>query len=398
MTYAQIIEKRNKLMHDAGALAQGKKVDGETRAKVTAMLAEADELAEDASNAQRLEAHADELRSAGRPPRGEIGATDTEREKRDFTNWMRTGSVAEGSSLREARDLGSFTGGGVASNTISSSVLIPVGFDPQLSIAAKSYGELVGAVRSLVTSTGEPQKYVLVDDTANSLTLLATENTAVTELDPGLAGGVSYVDDLTTSLIKVSNNLINDSAFDVSAFIQDTFAARYYKGLAQMIQAGNSSHIAAITANVPIGATTLANNAIVLDDIVATFSALNPAYLGRASWVVSPTVRTSLFLLRDTQGRPILQDAAGVPFSVLYGRPLVISTYAPTIAASTANVMLFGDLSSYTLRTVGNLEIVRLAERYAEFNECGFIGRVRAGGYSTLQASSPAIVGLKMHA
>ena len=398
MTYAQIIEKRNKLMFDAGTLAQGKTVTAETRAKVTAMLAEADGLAEDASNAQRLEAHAEETRSAGRPPRGELGTTDADREKRDFTQWMRTGSITKGSSLRENRDLGSFTGVGVGSNTISSSVLIPVGFDPQLSVAAKSYGELVGAVRKLVTSTGEPQKFVLVDDTANSLTLLPTENTAVTELDMNLAGGISYVDDLTTSLIKVSNNLLNDSAFDVSAFIQDTFAARYYKGLAQMIQAGNGSHIAAITANVPIGATSLVNNAIALDDIVATFSALNPAYLGRSSWVVSPSVRTSLFLLRDSQGRPILQDASGVPFLVLYGRPLVISAYAPTIAASAANVMLFGDLSSYTLRTVGNLEIVRLQERYAELNSTGFIGRVRAGGYSTLQSSSPAIVSLKMHA
>ena len=165
------------------------------------MLADVDVLNEDAAIAQRLEAHAEEVRAVGRPPRGEIGTTDLEREKRDFTQWMRTGNIADGSSLRETRDIGASTGTGISSNTISSSVLIPVGFDPQLAVAQKSFGALVGAVRTLRTSTGEPQKYATVDDTENSLTLLSTESTAVSELDMNLAGGVSYVDDLTTQLI-----------------------------------------------------------------------------------------------------------------------------------------------------------------------------------------------------
>ena len=77
----------------------------------------------------------------------------------------------------------------------------------------------------------------------------------MTELDPNLTGGVSYVDDLTTGLVKVSNNLLNDSAFSVSDFISQTFGARYFRGMAQMIQQGNGSHIASIAANVPVGAT-----------------------------------------------------------------------------------------------------------------------------------------------
>jgi hypothetical protein len=56
---------------------------------------------------------------------------------------------------------------------------------------------------------------------------------------------------------------------------------------------------------------------------------------------------------------------------------------------STANnyPILFADLSSYTLRTAGPLHAARLVERYAEFNEVGFIGYCRADGYNTPQSA-----------
>jgi HK97 family phage major capsid protein len=102
----------------------------------------------------------------------------------------------------------------------------------------------------------------------------------------------------------------------------------------------------------------------------------------------------------DTLGRSILQaDATGRPFNSLYGAPIVLSTYAPIVAAGNSSI-LFGDLAaSYTLRTVNQgLTIVRLTERYAELNQTGFIGRTRAGGYLTTQSASPSLVSLKQHA
>lgn len=399
MTYAQIIEKRNRLMAEAGAIAQGKSVTPEQRAKVTAMLAEADTLSEDARIANALEDHAAEIRSAGAPPRGAIeGNTQIEQEKRAFRDWMRTGviSAENRSYLRETRNLGATVGVGVGSNTISSSVLIPVGFDPELAVAQKSYGQLVGAVRRLVTSDGQPLKVSLEDDTENALSVIA-EDTAVSETDPNLSGFVSYVDELTTGLVRVGNSLLADSAYSVSEFIQSTFGTRYYKGLAQMIQQGNGSHIASIAANVPVSVTTASPTAPVLSELIQTFAALDPAYLDRSSWLMAPSTKAALMQMTDSLGRSLLQaDATGQPFNSLYGRPIVSSTYAPTIAAGNVPI-IFGDLTSYTLRTVGSLEIVRLSERYAEFNSTGFIGRCRAGGYSTLQTASPALVSLKMH-
>jgi HK97 family phage major capsid protein len=197
------------------------------------------------------------------------------------------------------------------------------------------------------------------------------------------------------------NSLIEDSAFDVSAFVSDTFARRFYKGLAQMIQQGNGSHVASIAAGVTVGATSAAPTTIALNDLIATFASLDPAYVDRASWVMAPSTRAYLMGLVDSYGRPLLQsDPSGKPFNALYGAPIVISTYAPVVAAGN-NAILFGDLqASYTLRTVGSssISIVRLTERYAELNQTGFIGRTRAGGYLTTQSASPSLVSLKQHA
>jgi HK97 family phage major capsid protein len=214
-----------------------------------------------------------------------------------------------------------------------------------------------------------------------------------------LGGFESYVSEFTTSLIKVSNSLLADAAFDVDSFIQNAFATRYFKGLNQAIQLG-SGNVQSIVSSVAVGATSASPTAIVLADIIALFGALDPAYQDNAKFVMNAKTKANLIGLVDTFGRPLLQaDVNGVPFNSIFGKSIVISTFADNATAALTPI-LFGDLeASYTLRTVSSgLQIVRLVERYAELNQTGFIGRVRAGGYLTTLSTSPSLVSLKMHA
>jgi HK97 family phage major capsid protein len=345
-----------------------------------------------------------ELEKRSRPPRSTPGVDSSveERSKTAFREWMRTGNIsAENRSvLRETRDLGATVGTGALTTSITaSSVLIPVGFDPQLHTSAKSYGQLAANVRQLVTGSGEPQKVATSDDSANGLTLISPEGTAVSELDMNLGGFESYVSEFTTSLIKVSNSLLADAAFNVDEFIQTSFATRYFKGLNQAVQLG-SGNVQSIVSGIATGATSAAPTAIALGDLISLFGALDPAYQDNAKFVMNAKTKANLIGLVDTFGRPLLQaDVNGTPFNSIFGKSIVISTFADN-ATATLNPILFGDLeASYTLRTISEgLQIVRLTERYAEFNQTGFIGRVRAGGYLTTQSSSPSLVALKMHA
>jgi len=128
-------------------------------------------------------------------------------------------------------------------------------------------------------------------------------------------------------------------------------------------------------------------------------ASVDAAYRANASWVLSSATHAYLMgITNPSTGQPILQpDVHGNPFMSLIGRPIVISEQAAAVAAGNTPV-LFGDLSSYVLRTVRNAAIVRLNEKYATQNATGFILFTRAGGFSTSQASSPAVVSLKMHA
>lgn len=195
-------EKRNRLITEAQAIITSKNVDKEVRARFDRMMADVDNLGAQIQL---------EERSVSRPPRSQPGdnggSSQEERSKSAFREWMRTGTISQEnrSFIKETRDIGATVGTGIGTTTISSSVLVPVGFDPQLHTAQKSYGQLVGAVRSLKTSNGEPMKVALSDDTGQGLTVIG-EGTAVTELDPNLSGSVSYVDELTTSLGRVHAN------------------------------------------------------------------------------------------------------------------------------------------------------------------------------------------------
>jgi len=397
--HTSLIEQRNQLLQEAGTLVAGKNINKETRAKFDLMTADIDFL-----NAKiELEQRSYE---AGRPPRQQPGTdslnpSEEQRTQDAFRQWMRTGNVAaeNRSIIRETRDLGATVGTGAQTTAISSSsVLIPVSFDPQIHSAAKSYGQLATNVRQLVTAGGEPIKVATSDDTANGLTLISPESTAVTELDMNLGGTVSYVSEFTTSLIKVSLSLLEDSAFDVAGFISNSFATRYFKGLNQAIQLG-SGNVQSIVTGVAVGATSAAPTAVSLNDLLATFAALDNAYQDNAKWISNAKTKANLMGLVDNFGRPLLQaDVNGTPFNSIFGKEIVVSTFADDTIATKLPI-LFGSLTdSYTLRTIqSGLSIVRLVERFAEFGEVAFIGRVRAGGYLTTQASSPSLVALKMH-
>ena len=74
MTSIQLIEKRNKLMHDGGQLLHaGETVTAETRTTFDRTMVEVDTLQSDIKRVQRTEMFEAEQRSSTRPPRAQPG-------------------------------------------------------------------------------------------------------------------------------------------------------------------------------------------------------------------------------------------------------------------------------------------------------------------------------------
>jgi len=61
------------------------------------------------------------------------------------------------------------------------------------------------------------------------------------------------------------------------------------------------------------------------------------------------------------------------------GYPYVINNDMAVMAANAKSV-LFGDFSNYMIRDVLGVEVIRLVERYAEFNQVAFIAWARSDG------------------
>ena len=401
MDIKNLIEKRNKTMVDAQAIISKETVTTEDRSKFDQMIADSDVMSADITRMQAVEKFNAEQRQITRPPRAGFGNEDQTEEakqnqKRAFREWMRTGQVSPENrqyiQTQEQRDLGV---GAISAPITGGNVLVPTGFDPTFHAALKSYGQLVDAVYTLNTGGGGPIDVATENDTANGLTLIS-EATAVTELDPTVAGFQSLTDTATSGLVSISNQLLQDSQFDLDSWIQSKLAGRYYRGLANWISLGNGSNVQALGST--LGATSTAPGSVNYTDLAALFGSLDNLYVQNASWVMSSATRANLMGIISTTGQPILQaDANGKPFSAIFGRPIVIDESRPAIAA-TNKAILFGDLKAgYTARQAGSYGIKRLNELLALKNETGFVLFCRVGGYNTDAGTHP-IRSLVQHA
>ena len=402
MNLKDLIERRNKTMADAGLLMQKTEKTAEDLTKFDTMIADADADSANITRMERIDQFNADQNRATRPPRAGFGNDDQSEEtirlqKRTFYEWMRTGQVSPENRQHirtiERRDLGA---GAIAAPITGGNVLVPTGFDPVFHGALKSYGQLLNAVTTLNTSGGGPIDVATENDTAQGLTLVS-EATSVAEVDPTVAGFQSFTDTATSGLVSISNQLLQDSEFDLDSWIQNKLAARYYRGFSQWISLGNGSNVAALGST--LGATSAAPTAVAYTDLAALFGSLDALYAANGSWVMSSATRASLMGLISTTGQPILQtDVAGNPFNAIFGRPIVIDESRPAIAA-TNKAILFGDLKTgYTARQVsGGFGIKRLNELLALKNETGFVLFARVGGYN-VDAGTHPIRSLTMHA
>ena len=110
------------------------------------------------------------------------------------------------------------------------------------------------------------------------------------------------------------------------------------------------------------------------------------AYRQKAKFLCNETALLQLMLLKDGNEQYIWKPGieVGKPDTIL-GHEVHTSTYMPAIEGIAANdagkkVILFGDFSYYWIADRTNRTMRRLNERYAEYDQTGFIGTQRVDG------------------
>ena len=184
--------------------------------------------------------------------------------------------------------------------------------------------------------------------------------------------------------IKVSEELLNDSAFDLEGYFVSEFGRRIGNKEEEAFFTGNGSGkptgILDGTAGADVGVTTTSASAITADEIIDLFYSLNVPYRKDAIWILNDSTLKAVRKLKDGTGQYLWQPALHEgSFDTLLGKRIFVSPYMPEIASG-AKTVAFGDFKFYWIGDRQGITFRRLNELYAENGQVGFIASKRVDG------------------
>ena len=209
------------------------------------------------------------------------------------------------------------------------------------------------------------------------------EEGAIPEADDAF-GQVSIGAYKLATIIKVSEELINDSAFNLEQYIAKEFGRRIGVKEEEAFFVGDGTGkptgIFNATGGAGVGVTTASASAITIDEIMDLFYALKSPYRKNAVFITNDATVKSIRKLKDGNGQYLWQPSvtAGQPDTIL-NRPLKTSVYVPGIAAA-AKTIAFGDFSYYWVADRQGRAFQRLNELYAATGQVGFKATQRVDG------------------
>ncbi len=290
--------------------------------------------------------------------------------------------------LVERRDL-SLTGA-------SGGFKVPQGFYNTLVETQREYGAFLnpGLANILETDAGNPIPVALEDDTSNVAAIIA-EGTSLTTSTDAVFSNMTLGAFTYRALVRVSLELLQDSAFDLEAYIARKLGIRLGRGFnAHATNGTNSGQPQGIfnaTVGASIGHTAATGNTTAFPylSLVATEHSLDPAYRQNAQWMFNDVVLQGIKSQLDTTGRPIWMPnyhGASDPTSTytqfggtILGYRYTINQDAPVMAAN-ARAVAFGDFGYYMVRRVRGMMLIRADQRFIDQGQIGFYVFARMDG------------------
>lgn len=406
----ELQEKREKLVTDArAALDEIRKNTDESRAKELdqrhdTIMAEFDQVEGQIAREERaakIERESEERRAKQRPTNsdgtapGQDGgeqrtAEQSQAEYRDaFVAYFRSGcdpnelSAEQRTILRRGyEEVRTQTAGTAASGGYT----VPKELQAEIIRTMKDWGPMYDAdiVREIMTGSGNELDFPTNDDTGNSAAALAEGDDIV---DDGSGDAVfgqkrldAYVD--ATPFVKVSFELLQDSVFNLEAFLAELLGERLGRRANLRLTTGSG-------VNQPNGVVTASSQgkvaaaiaALASDELLDLFHSVRAPYRRspKARWMFADSTLLAIRKLKDGDGNYLWQLGDirnGAPDTIL-SKPYSVNDDVPALATGNRSV-LFGDFSRYFVRKVGGPMIGTVRERF--WPKIGMAGLVRYDG------------------
>lgn len=383
MTILELREKRAKAWEAAKAFLDSHRTDkgvlsAEDDAAYSRMEQEITDLGKEISRMERLEALDAQMKEpvnqplTGKPMSSRtIEKTGRASDEYRTSFWDMMRSKAPLPSVVNALQEGTDSEGGY---------LVPDEYERTLVEALEEENVFRQLAKVIRTSSGDRKiPVVATKGTASWI----DEEGAYTESDDSF-GQVSIGAYKVGTMIKVSEELLNDSVFNLESYIAKEFARRIGAKEEEAFFTGDGSGkplgILAATGGAETGVTAASSTAVTADELMDLFYSLKSPYRKKAVWVLNDSTIKAVRKLKDSTGQYLWQPSlvAGTPDTLL-GRPVKTSAYMPVISAG-AKTIAFGDFSYYWIADRQGRSFKRLNELYAANGQVGFLGSQRVDG------------------
>lgn len=255
--------------------------------------------------------------------------------------------------------------------------------------ALKAFGGMRSVANIIRSSAGNDWQYPASDGTSETGEIVGQNAAATTgEITFTQVPLVTYK--YSSKKIALPWELVQDSVIDIVAFVVNRLATRLGRITNTHFTVGTgSSQPFGIVARATSGkvGTTGQTTTVIYDDLVDLEHSVDPAYRGRAQYMMNDASVKVLRKIKDSQNRPIFVPGyeagavvnGGAP-DTLMGRNIIVNQDMAVMAAN-AKSIIFGDFSLYTIRDVMSAEVRRFDDSAFALNgQVGFCGWQRCGG------------------
>lgn len=376
----EILAQRAKVVNDMQAMLDTAETSNrdlndtekETYNKMESDVVALKERADRIANQEKLSADLDVVRgeSAKASVDGSAKSVQSSKEYKEvFNGWARNGQITP--EVRNALQVGTNSEGGY---------IVPEEFETMLVAKIQDVNPLRQWCNVITTAS---DRNIPIESTLGTAAWAAEEATTA-ESDAAFGQVVLNAYKLST-LVKVSEELMADSFFDISSYLAENFGSRFALAEeAAFVNGDGSAKPTGIVGGATDSGVTFAGTAaITADELIDTQHGLTRPYRANAVWMVNDSTLKMIRKLKDGDNQYLWQTGlvAGAPDTLL-GRPIYSSTAMPAATAGLKSVV-FGDLSGYTIADRTGRTIQRLNELYAVTGQVGFRAFGRCDGKVT---------------
>ncbi|MFU0800206.1 MAG: phage major capsid protein [Xylanivirga thermophila] len=288
--------------------------------------------------------------------------------KKAFWNTMRNNTTPE---IRNSLKIGTDSEGGY---------LVPDEFEKTL-VEGLLEENIFRKLATIINTSSGDRKIPVVASKGNASWV--DEEAPIPESDDSF-GQISIGAFKLATIIKISEELLNDSVFNLESYIAKEFARRIGSAEEEAFLIGNGTGrptgIFNDTGGAGVGTTASTQSTIKIDEVIDLFYSLKSPYRKKATFIMNDSTVKEIRKLKDGNGQYIWQPSitAGEPDTIL-NRPVKTSSYVPGLAAG-AKPIAFGDFSYYWIADRQGRSFQRLNELYAVTGQIGFKASQRVDG------------------